>query len=109
MLGLLAQGFRLELGAQFFLKSGQARASCWCEAIFMTKVQVITQPLVIVRPLSGHDVPVCQPRLVAMDEFRRDGEHGDVSGAMALALKDRLLIKVSKINWFLSKRIDYGR
>lgn len=75
--GLLAQGFRLMLGPQFFLKSGQALVICWREAILATKVQVIAQPLVIVRTLPSHNVLLDQTRLVATSQFRGDGEHDD--------------------------------
>lgn len=34
------------------------------EAILVTEVQAIAQPLVMVRALIGHDVPLRQPRLV---------------------------------------------
>jgi hypothetical protein len=107
--GLLAQGFGLMLGPQFFLKSGQTLPIHRFEAIFVTEVQIIAQPLVIVRTLPGYDVLLRQPRLVATGKLRGDGEHGGISRVIGLAMNVILLIKASRINYFLSTMADYGR
>ncbi|MDG4554284.1 MAG: hypothetical protein P9E24_08550 [Candidatus Competibacter sp.] len=97
MIRLLAKCFRLMLGPQLFLKNGQTLAIRWRKAILLTEVEVIPQPLVIVRTLPGHQVLLHQPRLVALDEFRGDGEHGGISGVAEHTLSDMLPKKISKI------------
>ena len=99
MPGLLAQRFRLMLGPQFFLKSGQTLAIRGGESILVTEVEVIAQPLVIVRPLASHDILLHQPRLVALNEFRGNGEHGGISGVAGLGMNDILLKKISNIKY----------
>ena len=60
---------------QFFLTDRQTLAIQQREAMLVKEIQLTAQPFVIVRrSLSGHDVPLRQPRLVATDEFRRDDE-----------------------------------
>ncbi len=49
------------------------------EAILVTEVQAIAQPLVIVRALMGHDVLLRQPRLVAAGQLRGNGGHSRIS------------------------------
>ena len=97
MPGLLAQGFRLTFSAQFFLKSGQTLAIRGGESILVTEVEVIAQPLVIVRPLASHDILLHQPRLVALNEFQGDGKHGGISGVAGLEMNDIPLKKISNI------------
>ncbi|TVR63801.1 MAG: hypothetical protein EA420_06500 [Candidatus Competibacteraceae bacterium] len=63
----------------------------------MTEIEVLTQPLVIVRTLPGHLVPLRQLRLVAPSKFLLDGEHEGLSRVARLAMNDMLLIKASKI------------
>jgi hypothetical protein len=95
--GLLAQRFRLLLGPQFFLKSGQTLAIRRGEAILVAEVQIIAQPLVIVRALPGHDVLLRQPRLVATGELRGDGKHRGISWVARLEMNVILLAKASRI------------
>ena len=109
MPGLLAQGFRLTFSAQFFLKSGQTLAIRGGESILVTEVEVIAQPLVIVRPLASHDILLHQPRLVALNEFRGNGEHGGISGVVRLVMNVILLIKANKIKELLPTTADYRR
>jgi hypothetical protein len=95
--GLLTQRFWLMLGPQFFLKSGQTLPIHRFEAILATEVQVIAQPLVIVRTLPDQDVLLRQPRLVATDEFRGNSEHGGGSRVGRPAMNVILLVKASRI------------
>ena len=97
MPGLLAQGFRLVLGPQFLLKSGQTLPIYRIEAILVTEVQLIAQPLVIVWTLPSHDVLLHQPRLVAAGQVRGNGEHDGLSGVARLVMNVILLTKTSKI------------
>ncbi len=85
------------LGPQFLLKSGQTLPIYRIEAILVTEVQLIAQPLVIVWTLPSHDVLLHQPRLVALDEFGRDGEHGGISGVAGLMANDIPLKKIINI------------
>jgi len=96
------------LDPQFFLKSGQTLAINRRDAILVTEIQVIAQPLVIVRTLPGHGVLLRQPRLVVLGEFRGDGEHGGISRVVRFAMNVMLLMKASKIN-FLSTMANSGR
>lgn len=54
---------------QSFPKSGQTPPIRWRDAILVTAVQVKARLGVIVRTLSGYDVLLCQPRLVATGEL----------------------------------------
>ena len=85
MTRLLAKRFRLMFGKQFFLKSRQALAIRWRETILVTEIEIIAQPFVIVRPLTGHDVLLRQPRFVASDQFQGNGEHSGISGVARVA------------------------
>jgi len=52
-----------------------------------------------VRPLASHDILLHQPRLVALNEFRGNGEHGGISGVAGLGMNDILLKKISNIKY----------
>ena len=74
-----------------------------------TEIQVMARLVMIVHALPGHNVLPYQPRLLAPSKFREDGEHDGVSGAARLAMNVILMIKSSKIRWFLLMAANFGR
>ena len=74
----------------------------------MTEIEVRAQPLVIVRTLSGHHVPLRQPRFVAPSKLG-DGKHDGYSGVAKLAMNVMLLMKASKIRWLFLMIANFGK
>jgi hypothetical protein len=103
------QRFRRVRGAPFFLKSGPTLAIRRDEAIFVTEVQVIAPPRVMVRTLPGQDVPLCLPHLVAAGQLRGDGAQGGISGVARLAMKVLLLKNAIRIKYLLPTTAYFRR
>ena len=94
---------------QLFLKSGQTPPLCWREAILVTAVQVKAPLLVRMRTLPR---PGCFAAPTAPHSDGRvpgDGEQDGDSRVGRLAMNVILLVKASRIKYFLSTTADCGR
>ncbi len=78
------------------------------EAILVTEVQAIAQPLVMVRALIGHDVLLRQPRLVAAGQLRGNSEHGRMPKAARPTMNIVLPINNNDIKQLLCI-MNFGR
>ena len=76
----------------------------------MAEIQIVAQPLLIVRALLDRNVVLCQPRLVETGQIRGDNEHVMISVAVYPVINDvRRLRNASKIMNFFSKTTNYGK